>query len=206
MRTRKRKRKRKRGRGEHGEREPPPHWVPESPLVFHCTGRHNSESSPGAGHLDREAMSQPRVTVAGGPGGPIGCGRGPPTLLEEHRILGDDFRKYVSAWLDSETYRSCLRLVKEFHMISTRRWIRILRSILVLLFVRALLFSTLRTTSEFFSLANQLIYGPAEFASPRNFLLMCQRVFLEVVNVAQELENTLQPVYVHVHVDTLKGT
>ena len=36
--------------------------------------------------LDGEAKSQPRVTVAGGPGGPIGYGRGPPTRAHERRV------------------------------------------------------------------------------------------------------------------------
>ena len=39
---------------------------------------------------------------------------------------------------------------------------------------------------------------------PGNFLLMCQRSLLGVVSVAQKLENTLQPVCVHVHVDTVE--
>ena len=53
-------------------------------------------------------------------------------LPEEHRFLGDDFRKHVSALARLRTSTSCLRLLEEFHMISTGRWIRILRSLLVL--------------------------------------------------------------------------
>ena len=51
-------------------------------------------SSPEAGHVGRGGgtqylsgfapdLSQPRVTVAGGPGGPNGYGRGPPTRAHE---------------------------------------------------------------------------------------------------------------------------
>ena len=39
---------------------------------------------------DREAKSRPRVTVAGGPGGPMGDGKGPPNRAHGRRIIEPD--------------------------------------------------------------------------------------------------------------------